>query len=581
MNPSFGRGRGRRLQLGNSSSNSSYLARYGYQSLSEDAVSTDRKEKSSPEKAGLSRLVGAYDDSDSQSESDDEPSRQTVQSGDQPPLPPNPVAMETNQPPQKPGEGQAMDSEVANFLAEINAISSDSPAMDHNDIPLPPGAFIPRDQTAEVMAEKAVQRLQAEEAKAEPKPTKKTSSYSMFVKGGSEQLGEKKSYMSKFSKGGVEVLGLPAESKVVTEVKEEEYELPEAPTSVWQQCQDENTKYIYYWNYVTNEVTWTIPMDYTQYLLLMKEYEDKLARIPEDVRKRLEAKKLSSQNQQPLQNGKKQEKEEVCDPVTVGPQLPPLAEQDSKSSSPSQIVGPQLPSTSVDSPKLEDTEKLKSKHKFKSKKTYGPDLPESIDVASIEPLKQEKEVGSKLNPNIVEVDMFVTELLKGKDQTGDSSVINKEAKKTEDKDSYHGNGVNLPKNGVKKEGGKEAEEDDFDIDDIDAALELALERKTAELKKLSKPETKDSKHSKSKKHDRRDKDKKKDKHRSDYYKSESRHRHDKSEPKHRSESKQKRSSRHNSAESLKRRLFQQKASLRRQGLWQHMMKTAMKRMAAG
>ncbi|XP_046369078.2 formin-binding protein 4-like [Haliotis rufescens] len=548
MNPSFGRGRGRRLQLGNSSSNSSYLARYGYQSLSEDAVSTDRKEKSSQEKAGLSRLVGAYDDSDSESEPEDEPSQQPAQSCEPPPtLPPVPVAVETTPQSKNPGEGQAMDCEVANFLAEINAISSDNPAVDHNDIPLPPGAFIPRDQTAEVMAEKAVQRLQAEEAKVEPKPTKKTSSYSMFVKGGSEQLGDKKSYMSKFTKGGVEVLGLTAESKVVADVKDEEFELPEAPMSVWQQCQDENTKYVYYWNYVTNEVTWTIPMDYTQYLLLMKEYEDKLARIPEDVRKRLEAKKTASENQQSHQNGKKQEKEEVSDPVAIAPQLPPLTEQDSKSSSPSQIVGPQLPPARVDSPQPEDPEKLKSKLK-KSKKTYGPVLPESMDVASTKPQKQEEEVSSKQNPNILEVDMFVSELLGGKDQTGGSSVLKKEGKKSEDKDSNHGNGVSLPKNGVKKEGGKEGEEEDFDIDDIDAALELALERKTAELKKLNRLETKDSKHSKSKKHDRRDRDRKKDKHRSDSHKSESRHKHDKSETRHKSESKQKRSSRHNSGE---------------------------------
>ncbi len=62
---------------------------------------------------------------------------------------------------------------------------------------------------------------------------------------------------------------------------------------MWQQCEDEKTKYMYYWNFVTNQVTWTIPGDYTQYLLLQKEYQDKLARIPEDVRKRLESKKLS------------------------------------------------------------------------------------------------------------------------------------------------------------------------------------------------------------------------------------------------------------------------------------------------
>lgn len=49
------------------------------------------------------------------------------------------------------------------------------------------------------------------------------------------------------------------------------------PTTVWQQCLDEETQCYYYWNYETNEVTWEIPAEFSQYLLLYQEYEHTLA----------------------------------------------------------------------------------------------------------------------------------------------------------------------------------------------------------------------------------------------------------------------------------------------------------------
>jgi hypothetical protein len=51
---------------------------------------------------------------------------------------------------------------------------------------------------------------------------------------------------------------------------------------VWQQTLDDNTQYHYYWNTVTNEVTWEIPTDYTRYLLLYKEYEEKVAKLQKE-----------------------------------------------------------------------------------------------------------------------------------------------------------------------------------------------------------------------------------------------------------------------------------------------------------
>ena len=50
------------------------------------------------------------------------------------------------------------------------------------------------------------------------------------------------------------------------------------PTTSWQHCLDEGTQHYYYWNTATNEVTWEIPEDYSKYLLLLKEYEERLTK---------------------------------------------------------------------------------------------------------------------------------------------------------------------------------------------------------------------------------------------------------------------------------------------------------------
>ena len=54
------------------------------------------------------------------------------------------------------------------------------------------------------------------------------------------------------------------------------------PVTVWQQTLDDNTQHFYYWNTVTNEVTWEIPPEFTQYLLQMKSYEEKVARLTKE-----------------------------------------------------------------------------------------------------------------------------------------------------------------------------------------------------------------------------------------------------------------------------------------------------------
>ena len=51
---------------------------------------------------------------------------------------------------------------------------------------------------------------------------------------------------------------------------------------MWQQCLDDDTQCYYYWNYETNEVTWEIPPEFSQYLLLYQEYEQLLARYDQE-----------------------------------------------------------------------------------------------------------------------------------------------------------------------------------------------------------------------------------------------------------------------------------------------------------
>ena len=63
------------------------------------------------------------------------------------------------------------------------------------------------------------------------------------------------------------------------------------PTTTWQHCLDEGTQHYYYWNTTTNEVTWEIPDEYSKYLLLLKEYEERLTKYEETMKEWEERKK--------------------------------------------------------------------------------------------------------------------------------------------------------------------------------------------------------------------------------------------------------------------------------------------------
>ena len=62
--------------------------------------------------------------------------------------------------------------------------------------------------------------------------------------------------------------------------------------AAWQQLYDPNTGYPYYWNTLTNEITWEPPSDYLQYISDLNLYAAKMeAKKLEEKKKKKRAKK--------------------------------------------------------------------------------------------------------------------------------------------------------------------------------------------------------------------------------------------------------------------------------------------------
>ena len=61
---------------------------------------------------------------------------------------------------------------------------------------------------------------------------------------------------------------------------------------------DEKTNYPYYWNTVTNEVVWDMPSEFSKYLILQKEYEEKVEKGLKDGTLDPNRRKESSQNKE-------------------------------------------------------------------------------------------------------------------------------------------------------------------------------------------------------------------------------------------------------------------------------------------
>ncbi|XP_059150680.1 uncharacterized protein LOC131937352 isoform X1 [Physella acuta] len=212
------------LQLGNSSSK---LHRYGY---SKEFHSKDSKSRGS-----ALTLVGNYSDSDSNELSDTEEQADALD-GKRESNVDESITQESTDQKKKENSSQAadMDNELKNFLSEIEAIPVNVSSRAVS--PQPP---------------QASDRCGASE--------KSVNHYSMFVKG--------------------EVAFVKNSSHEVAANDPVTFELPEEPTTSWQMVQDESSQYLYYWNTETNQVTWEIPTEYTQFLLLHQEYEEKLAKL--------------------------------------------------------------------------------------------------------------------------------------------------------------------------------------------------------------------------------------------------------------------------------------------------------------
>ncbi|GFO01315.1 formin-binding protein 4-like [Plakobranchus ocellatus] len=274
------------LQLGGSSSK---LHKYGY---SKEFHAADKKGKSV-----LPTLVGNYSDSDgedSATETDEQPIGTSESAADvaEPPADQQPNIDTHGSNHDLQNKSPDIDDELKNFLSEIEAIPmpadggkdeeskseqmvADTKASEGNR------RLVPNEAVAQPVSDTGNESVEATRSKDEDSVRAKPKSrYSMFVKGESE-------FVRKPSSQETEAITKKAD---VTEERGK-VDIPEEPTTCWQLVQDEGSQYYYYWNTLTNEVTWEIPSEYTQFLLLHREFTEKLAKLPPHALKAYEEKK--------------------------------------------------------------------------------------------------------------------------------------------------------------------------------------------------------------------------------------------------------------------------------------------------
>ncbi|KAM7307261.1 uncharacterized protein ISCGN_010897 [Ixodes scapularis] len=180
-------------------------------------VSSRRKPK--PTKSvsqGLSSLVTSYDDSD-ESDSEEAKRKKPAESGN---------GLVTK---------DAIDEQLADFLKEIDAISSVSQAEKEN--------------ADDGQASGSGSGLATDPVPPPPEPVAESEH---------QELNDKGSTAPKPS-----AAELTAAEPTASE-----------PTCVWIECMDDTTGYIYYWNQETNEVTWERPPEYEAYLALFTQYQE-------------------------------------------------------------------------------------------------------------------------------------------------------------------------------------------------------------------------------------------------------------------------------------------------------------------
>ncbi|RZF33557.1 hypothetical protein LSTR_LSTR008203 [Laodelphax striatellus] len=83
------------------------------------------------------------------------------------------------------------------------------------------------------------------------------------------------------------------------------------PTVAWQECFDEGTGYAYYWNMHTNEVTWQMPAEYQQYLVVLEAWQRQQAVLTAASASAAATTATSDASQQQQLSNKKSERKEI------------------------------------------------------------------------------------------------------------------------------------------------------------------------------------------------------------------------------------------------------------------------------
>ncbi|KAK2153507.1 hypothetical protein LSH36_294g00020 [Paralvinella palmiformis] len=304
---------------------------------------------------------------------------------------------------------------------------------------------------------------------------------------------------------------------------------PIEPTTQWQQCLDEGTQCYYYWHFVTNEVTWEIPAEYSQYLLQYKEYEDLL---PKYEKERADWEKQKAQHS--TKNKKKKNVVGSLVPYTDSSQPEVKLESEVPSTSLKQEnAASSSPKTSV--PKAVKVENISTDNT--QLPVHGPLLPSQHPQPSEDyPQMVADSVISRLPESTVESSAMIGPQLPpaapsqpessanvtviGPELPSSSSHMDKPANggkdKSDDSDSLFGDDMDVdeyihrkleepvfnkyesvkqksevpqPETGDEKPAKDEVSDDldivsddlDIDVDTIDRELEKALERKKSEL----------------------------------------------------------------------------------------------------
>ncbi|XP_061173582.1 formin-binding protein 4-like isoform X2 [Saccostrea echinata] len=334
----------------------------------------------------------------------------------------------------KPPDTPDIDDKVADFLAEIQSIEPEAeedpdarPSFQNGGgMAIPPPTF----------ALNASKSLAEEVLEPEtPVPKKSKNAYkSMFVKGESEFV-------------------RPKEKKEAVKTVTEETEWPEEPTTVWQQTLDENTSFHYYWNTVTNEVTWEIPPDYTRYLLQYKDYEEKVAKLQKEGKVKPPAKTAAKEPEGPALPAPKTL---VTESLSTGATTTALTESQTNNT-----TGESVSSSSEVIPETAEAQSGILKNKQDSTASI---LPDSTNSKSKTLQLVAYHGGSSAESS--------TDSSEDSDSDEDTK---KSSKRSKDQDA-----------------------DDLDIDDIDKALELALEKKKSHKEHKSRRRSSEAKADKEK-----------------------------------------------------------------------------------